>query len=113
MILSRLTGEVRTFANVGFFCLYESGDCSGACLVLDRRWQGLVVRNSLGNLLVAAHTAVDQGPKTIHSFVDAAGVCHEDTITTAESYLAQAYVPKDFSFPLKAPLDWRQPSANP
>jgi len=98
------TGALRAPAS-GLFCMYESGNCSGACYAYDHRWLNVVISDEAGQTWVAARDATDLGPKTMQSYVDEGNVCQVATIGTLESYAAEVYTPEQ-QFPLSAPLVW-------
>jgi len=101
------SGALR--APYGFFCMYETNDCSGDCYVYDKRWLNVVVQDTAGQTWLAPRGQTNLGAKTMQSYVADGGACTLNTIGTLESYQAQPYQASDLSFPLAAPLYWDLP----
>jgi len=99
------SGDLQTLSPFNFFCLYEAADCSGACLVYDRRWLNLLVLDANQGVYLAPRGTANLGAKTMNSYVDENAVCVANTIATTDSYQAQSYS-GSAAVPFAAPLYW-------
>ncbi len=101
------TGELE--APNGFFCTYESSDCTGTCYVYDSRWWDMVVVDGAGAIHSAPRRSTNLGPKTVHSYTASDYTCTVNTIQMPESYEAPVVQNLSVSFPLQLPLYWDLP----
>ncbi len=96
-------------APFGFFCTYESADCTGTCYVYDSRWWDMLVVDGGGVIHAAPRKSVNLGPKTIHSYTGDDFSCKVNTIAMPESYEAPVLQSLSVQFPLTLPLYWDLP----
>ena len=104
-MVDRMTGDLK--GPMGLACMYEAMDCSGACYVYDDGWLGYLVFDSGGDVFVADYGTIDEGSKTLRSYVADDRTCVENTNVTRKSFRASPYTSTTYQFPLAAPLRWK------